>query len=108
MNSLCKKTAILLCDNPVMSYKGIPTNVYVDITARINKDGQIFPLSLIWQDGREFPVDRLLNTVPSVLPQGGEALCFICLIKGKRKELYLRDGKWFVIVDQAFTGCPRL
>ena len=106
MNSMYKKTARMLYENPDMSYKGIPTNVYVDITARIRKDGQIFPLSLIWQDGREFPVDRLLNTVPSVLPQGGEALCFICLIRGKRKELYLRDGKWFVIVDREFPGRP--
>ena len=40
-------------------YRGIPTYVYVEIIAHINIYGKITPQSVIWTDGREFPISKV-------------------------------------------------
>ena len=35
--------------------------VYVDVTARFNSEGVLIPLSLTWEDGEEFEIDRVTD-----------------------------------------------
>ena len=35
--------------------------VYVDVTARFNSEGVLIPLSLTWEDGEEYEIDRFRN-----------------------------------------------
>lgn len=81
-------------------FHGIPTNVYADLEVMSDKDGNLRPLTLIWRNGSRYNIDKVYNVVPSGLPQGGEALCYECRIKGKRRDLYLQNGQWFVIIDK--------
>lgn len=85
-------------------YRGIPTNVYVEIIAYINAYGKITPKSLIWTDGRQFTITqaRPIGKVP--LPYGDKAICYECTIQGKKRRLYTKDGRWFVIIDKPFEG----
>ena len=34
---------------------------YVEVLCRIDVDGQVTPLSIIWRDGRTFPIDLSLR-----------------------------------------------
>ena len=58
MNSMYKKTARMLCENPDMSYKGIPTNVYVDITDFMEKKLEIMQM---------YPKEVMLEPYPRSL-----------------------------------------
>lgn len=81
-------------------FHGIPTNVYVDVEVMSDKEGNIRPLTIIWRDGSRYNIDKVYRAVQSILPQGGEALCYECRIKGHRKDLYFSNGSWFVIIDK--------
>ena len=35
--------------------------VYVDVTARFNSEGVLIPLSLTWENGEEFEIDRVTD-----------------------------------------------
>ena len=35
--------------------------VYVEVTARFDVDGKITPLSLTWEDGTVFEIDKVLD-----------------------------------------------
>ena len=82
------------------SFHGIPTNIYVEVIARIDKLGMPHPMKILWQDGREFTIDKVIRAVKCRLASGDEAKCYECEIGGKKRDLYLQDGKWFVIVDK--------
>ena len=81
-------------------FHGIPTNVYVDVEVMSDKNGNTLPLSIIWGRGERYTIDKIYDVCRALLAQGGEALCYECKIKGKRRELYLQNGKWFVIIDK--------
>jgi hypothetical protein len=51
--------------------------VYVKVTAAFSSDGKLTPLSLTWEDGQEYPIDRVLDIRPSpALKGGGRATVF--------------------------------
>lgn len=85
-------------------YRGIPTCVYVEIIAHINSFGKITPKSLIWNDGRVFPISKVHPVGKVSLPDGENALCYECIIQRKSKRIYTKNGRWFVIVDKPFEG----
>ena len=35
--------------------------VYVDVIARFNSEGVLIPLSLTWEDGEKFDIDRVTD-----------------------------------------------
>lgn len=80
--------------------------VYVKVTAVFSEDGRLTPLSLIWEDGREYPIDRILDVRPSpALKAGGQGDRYTIRSRGKESFLFfersprLSDpnlGRWFV------------
>ena len=34
---------------------------YVEVTARFDVDGTVFPLEIHWEDGAKFEIDRILD-----------------------------------------------
>ena len=75
-----------------MNYK-----VYVDVTARFDKDGQVTPVSVTWEDGRRFPVDRVLDIRRAAsLKAGGAGIRYTVRILGKETFLFLEENRWFV------------
>ena len=35
--------------------------VYVDVMVKMSKDGNMIPQSFIWEDGREYIIDKVLT-----------------------------------------------
>lgn len=37
------------------------SKIFVEVTARFDTDGSLTPLDLVWEDGRRYPIDRVLD-----------------------------------------------
>ncbi len=63
----------------------------------MKKEGSVLPEKIIWDDGREFIVDRVLDIRPAASTKGGGmGLRYLCRINSKERYLFLDDYIWFV------------
>lgn len=71
--------------------------VFVEVEARFNVEGDIVPRAIIWEDGRRFPIDKILDIRwAASLKGGGQGIRYTVKIGGKEKYLWYEDPKWFV------------
>jgi hypothetical protein len=71
--------------------------VFVDVIAKHTSEGHIIPLSVMWKDGRQFDVDRVIDVRKAAsLKVGGCGWRYTCRIQGKETFLFLDNDKWFV------------
>lgn len=71
--------------------------IYVGIVSMTNADGSVVPLKLVWEDGRVWDIDRVLDVRPGVARKaGGEGLRYLCRIGHHERELWFSHGLWFV------------
>lgn len=73
------------------------SKIFVEITARHDINGNTRPLTLKWNDGRVFEIDRVLDMrmAPS-LKGGGHGMRYTCRIRNKEVYLFNEDEKWFI------------
>lgn len=70
---------------------------YVDVVALHREDGSVRPLSIVWEDGRRFKVDRILDTRRAAsLKVGGTGVRYLVRIQNKDTFLFFEDPRWFV------------
>ena len=50
-----------------------PSNlkVYVDVKTNFRKDGVMIPVSLVWEDGTEYVIDRVTDIRPAAAAKAG-------------------------------------
>ena len=73
--------------------------VYVEVTATFTPDGLVRPLSVHWQDGTVYTVDRVLDIRRAAATKaGGCGLRYTCRIQGQQTHLFFDEDKWFVEV----------
>lgn len=72
--------------------------VYVDVTAVFSKEGQLKPVSVIWQDGHTYEIQRITDIRRAAsLKAGGAGMRYTCIIDGKESHLFYEDNNmWFV------------
>ena len=71
--------------------------VYVEVTARFNTEGRITPLSLVWEDGTLFEIDKVLDSRRAAsLKAGGIGLRYSVQIGKRQSYLYYKEPRWFV------------
>jgi len=71
--------------------------VYVDVTAQFDTDGKITPLSITWEDGHEYEIDKVMDVCRAAsLKVGGVGIRYTCRICNKQTYLFLEENKWFV------------
>ena len=71
--------------------------VFIDVYVLFTKDGQIVPKKIIWEDGRGFYIDKVIDVRRAASTKtGGTGIRYRCLILGKVKDLFLDDNLWFV------------
>lgn len=69
----------------------------VDMIAHMTKNGLPIPLTLIWEDGRKFEIEKVLNTQKCAsLKGGGMGIRFKVLIEAREKFIWLDEYVWFV------------
>ncbi|MDD3397035.1 MAG: hypothetical protein PHR96_00605 [Clostridia bacterium] len=71
--------------------------IYVEIIASFNKNGEIRPLKLIWEDGISYEIQKIIDIRPAAsLKAGGCGIRYTCKINGQERYLFLEETKWFV------------
>ena len=71
--------------------------VYVEVTAKFDTEGNITPLSVTWEDGTVYEIDRILDKRRAAsLKAGGIGMRYTCLIPGRQSYLYYEEPRWFV------------
>ncbi len=71
--------------------------VFVEVTAKFDVTGKITPLSLLWEDGTVYEIDRILDVRRSAsLKVGGMGIRYTVRILGKQSYLYYEEPRWFV------------
>lgn len=70
---------------------------YVRVIAEHDEAGRVRPLMILWEDGRKFRIDRLLDVRRAVAAKaGGVGMRYTCRILGRETFLFEDDGRWFV------------
>ncbi|MCC5464562.1 hypothetical protein [Pelosinus baikalensis] len=73
------------------------SKVFVEVVAKHDTYGNVRPLSIRWEDGRVFEVDRLIDIRKAAsLKGGGVGIRYTCKIMGKQVHLFDDEGKWFM------------
>ena len=63
-----------------------PCKTYVDVLARFDAAGKVTPIRIKWEDGRVFPVDRVLDVRRAAsLKGGGLGVRYTVRILGENK-----------------------
>lgn len=71
--------------------------VYVEVTAVFRQDGRLTPLSFVWEDGRRYEIDRILDvTQAASLKAGGLGMRYTCRVQGRETFLFLEEDRWFM------------
>ena len=72
--------------------------IYVEVCALFTADGRMFPLAIIWEDGRRYRIDEVRDCRRAAsLRAGGTGLRYTCRICGGDHYLYYEENnRWFV------------
>ena len=75
----------------------IVPKIELNIIVQHLPDGQAIPKTIIWEDGRRFSIDKVLDIrKAAALKNGGVGIRYICRICGKEIAIFDDDGKWFL------------
>ncbi|MFR1759622.1 MAG: hypothetical protein ACLSX2_07955 [Christensenellaceae bacterium] len=73
------------------------SKVYVAVVARYSPEGELRPLSVQWEDGRSFSIDRILDVRRAAsLKAGGAGIRYTVRIGRHETYLFLEEDRWFV------------
>lgn len=71
--------------------------IELDIIVEHKKDGRAVPKIILWDDGRKFSIDKVLDVrQAAALRCGGIGTRYICKICGKQVIIFDEEGKWFI------------
>ena len=71
--------------------------VYVDVVARIDSDGSVTPLTVIWENGKKYEIDRVYSVQRAYATKvGGTGIRYEIAVSSKKTYLFEDEGKWFV------------
>ncbi|NLF45063.1 MAG: hypothetical protein GX581_03205 [Syntrophomonadaceae bacterium] len=74
-----------------------PDKIYISVRAVFYPDGGFKPTSLIWEDGREYQIDRVTDIRRAAsLKAGGTGIRYTCKVAGKQVHLFLEEDRWFM------------
>lgn len=70
---------------------------FIKVIASFDSDGNMTPKLIIWDEKRQFSVDKITDIRYTDSPQNQNAgIRFTCIIHGKQKYLYFEQSRWFV------------
>ena len=82
---------------PTAREKSRPGKRYVGVIADTTADGTIRPLSVLWEDGRRFDVDRVLDARQAVSARTGDpGIRFTVQVGPRVTYLWYENPRWFV------------
>lgn len=71
----------------------------IDLTVNVRHEvgGRAVPTSIVWNDGRVFDIDKVLDIRKAAsLKEGGIGMRYTCQICGKKVLLFNDNDTWFI------------
>lgn len=79
---------------------------YVEVTSRTDEDGAVTPVSITWEDGRVFQIDRVMDVRQAAsLKVGGTGERYLIRIGQRTTYLFYENPRWFV--EEIVPGVSR-
>lgn len=73
------------------------TKKYVEVVADFSPEGVLTPLTIVWDTGVRYPVDRVLDARQAhSLKTGGTGIRYTIRVGGQATYLWFEGDKWFV------------
>jgi len=70
---------------------------YIEVIALMKQNSNPTPLKIIWEDGRTFEIDRVLDERKKASTKGGGAgIRYLVKINGHERHIFLKDYNWFI------------
>ena len=70
---------------------------YVKVVSATDEDGNVVPLSVEWEDGRVYEIDRVLDRRQAAsLKVGGTGMRYVVRIGNATTYLFHEDPRWYV------------
>jgi len=84
-----------------MDYMSNDFKVYVDVSEVRKKDGNLIPLSFVWEDGATYEIDRVTDVRPAAsLKAGGAGLRYTVRVRNRETFMFLEEDhgidRWFM------------
>ena len=75
--------------------------IYVRTVVQFDTDGKITPLWIVWSNGKQYEIDRILSTqITSSLRPGANGYRFHVRILGQERMLGYDGRRWYIeVVD---------
>lgn len=83
-----------------------PIKVYVPVEIDVDSNGQMYPRTITWEDGRKYEIDRVLDVRPAPAARaGGQGDRYTIRMNGKETYIFFEHnpefgspipGRWFV------------
>lgn len=71
--------------------------VYVAVSARFDLNGGLTPVTITWEDGHEYGIDRVLDVRRAAsLKAGGAGVRYTVRIGRSETFLFREEDRWFV------------
>ena len=71
----------------------------ITVIAKMETNSNVTPLKIIWEDGRNFEIDKILDIRKKASTKGGgKGLRYTILIKNQERYIWLDDYYWFIEV----------
>ena len=75
--------------------------VYVDVNEDRLKDGRLIPHSFVWEDGKRYEIDSVIDVRPAAsLKAGGAGMRYRVRIRNRETYMFLEEEqgthKWFM------------
>ena len=71
--------------------------IYVAVTLKTNTEGVNRPLTIEWNDGHIYEIDKVRNIVRAASTKvGGCGIRYTISVLGKETYLFQEDNRWFV------------
>lgn len=75
----------------------MPQKIYVKVIAEFDTDGTVTPLSMEWEDGTVYEIDKVTDARRRAsMRVGGTGMCYTCVIRRQERYLYFENPRWFV------------
>lgn len=71
--------------------------VFVEVQVKFDTEGNIKPLSIRWEDGTLFEIDKVMDRRRAAsLKTGGIGIRYTVRILGKETYLFYEEPRWYV------------
>ena len=71
--------------------------VFVEVTVKFDSEGSMIPLSITWEDGRLFEIDKVTDIRKAAsLKAGGIGVRYTIMTNRKQTYLWYEEPRWFV------------